>query len=139
MLQPDHVLLFAAGNITKPEAATMERLQLQCVMASEVETDPRGAAERAVRWAQKFDLLLVHLDFDVLDYAGFPVAENVRRGEGLTYAALDAALTGVLQAPNWRVLTLAEANPDHAPDEKETFTQLIATLTRAVSGLETRL
>jgi len=30
--------------------------------------------------------------------------------------------------PNWRGLTLTEINPDHAPDEQQSFHQLIAML-----------
>ena len=133
MLKPDQLLFFAAGNITEPEAATMQALQLRHIPVAEVAADPRAAAERAVQWAQKFELLLVHLDVDVLDYADFPIAENVRRGEGLTWRALDAALTSLLKAPNWRVLTIAEVNPDHAPDENEAFAQLVGALGRALS------
>jgi arginase len=134
MLKPDQLLFFAAGNITEPEAATMRALQLRQIPAAEVAADPRAAAERAVQWAQKFELLLVHLDVDVLDYADFPIAENVRRGEGLSWRTLDAALTSLLKAPNWRVLTVAEVNPDHAPDENEAFSQLVGTLGRALSA-----
>ena len=134
MLKPDQLLFFAAGNITEPEAATMQALQLRQIPVAEVAADPRAAAERAVQWAQKFELLLVHLDVDVLDYADFPIAENVRRGEGLSWRALEAALTSLLKAPNWRVLTIAEVNPDHAPDENEAFAQLVGALGRALSA-----
>ena len=81
MLKPDQVLFFAAGNITGPEAATMQALQLRRIPVADVAADPRAAAERAVQWAQTFELLLIHLDVDVLDYADFPIAENVRRHE----------------------------------------------------------
>jgi arginase len=134
MLKPDQLLFFAAGNITEPEAATMQALQLRQIPVAEVAADPRATAERAVRWAQKFELLLVHLDVDVLDYADFPIAENVRRGEGLSWRTLDVALTSLFKAPNWRVLTVAEVNPDHAPDENEAFAKLVGTLGRALSA-----
>jgi arginase len=134
MLRPDQVLFFAAGNITLAEAETMQRLELKHIPAAEVEANPRVEAQRAVRWAQRHEQLLVHVDFDVLDYADFPIAENVRRGEGITFRALEAALAELLKAPNWRVLTLAEVNPDHAPEEAATFAQLIEALARALSA-----
>jgi arginase len=47
--------------------------------------------------------------------------------------ALSATLEPLLAAPNWRALTLTEVNPDHAPDEAETFRRLIGMLSQALS------
>jgi arginase len=69
----------------------------------------------------------------VLDFAGFPLAENTRRGFGLTFEELSAALFELLALQNRRALTVTEVNPDHAPDEAETFRRLIGSLSDALA------
>jgi arginase len=133
MLGAKDVLFFAADFITEAEANTIARLQLAQISLTEVKADPIRSAERAVQWAAGFDRLLVHLDVDVLSYVDFPIAENVRRARGLTLDELARALNVILMAPNWQALTVTEVNPDHAPDEREIFTRLIATLTTAIA------
>jgi arginase len=124
MLAPDAILFFAASNVTASESETLRALGLERISLAEVKADPRAAAARAVAWAARHDRLLVHLDADVLSYTEFPIAENVRRCPGLSLDELAAALAGLVAAPNWRALTLAEVNPDHAPDEAEAFRRL---------------
>ncbi len=132
LLPPDAVLFFAADNVSPPEAETMECLGLACLRLEEVKADPAGAAARAVAWSARFDRLLVHLDVDVLDYLDFPIAENVRRCPALTFAQLSAGLPVLLAAPNWRGLTVAEVNPEHAPDEAQAFSALTRLLDDAL-------
>jgi hypothetical protein len=36
--------------------------------------------------------------------------------------------------PNWSALTLAEVNPDHAPDERDSFGRLIEMLSDVLGG-----
>jgi arginase len=132
MLPSDSLLFFGAEEITPVEARMMERLDLSLIRLAEVKADPGGAAARAVRWASRFDRLLVHLDVDVLDFIDFPIAENVRRLPGLTLAELTAALGVLLAAPNWRALTMTEVNPDHAPGEAAAFGRLNAMLSAAL-------
>jgi arginase len=72
----------------------------------------------------------------VLAFTSFPIAENVRygaRGTGLELEELGKILDILLAAPNWRALTIAELNPDHAPDETAAFGSLIAMLTQALA------
>ena len=45
--------------------------------------DIEAAAARAVEWAEHFDCVLIHFDVDVLSFIDFPIAENVRRCDGL--------------------------------------------------------
>ena len=71
---------------------------------------------------------------DVLAFTDFPIAENSRRCDGLRFQELAEALQVLLAAPNWRVLTVTEVNPDHAPDEGETFGRLIDMLSRALAN-----
>lgn len=128
MLAPADILFFAADNITASEAEVIKTHRLETIRLSDVQSDPVAAAKRAVTWAALYRRLLVHLDVDVLAYTDFPIAENVRRCPGLRFDELASALGILLAAPNWRALTLAEINPDHAPDEAETFRRLIAML-----------
>ncbi|HEV2593676.1 MAG TPA: arginase family protein [Sphingomicrobium sp.] len=118
LLDPRQLLYFATANVRPFEREIIDRLGIAEIPLAQVAADPKGAAAQAVRWARGFDRLLVHLDADVLDYAKFPLAENTRRGVGLDYAQLIASLAPLLQAPNWRVLTLTEINPDHCSDPK---------------------
>jgi arginase len=134
MLAPVDILYFAADNITPVEAEAMQALDLKRVTLAEVKADPVGAARRVVAWGARYDRLLIHLDIDVLSFTDFPIAENVRRCDGLSFDALSAALAPLVAAPNWRGLTVTEINPDHAPDERETFGRLIAMLSKALSA-----
>jgi arginase len=128
MLQPADVMFFAAGEITAPEAETIARLRLPVVSVAEMKRDPARAIARALQWASSFECLLVHVDADVLAYTSFPIAENVRRTTGLDLPELSEVLNAVTRAPNFKALTLTEVNPDHAPDEPQTFGKLIRTL-----------
>jgi arginase len=131
MLAPQDVLLFAVNEITDPEHATIDRLNIQQIPLAEVKRDPVAGARRAIQWGQRFEHLLVHLDADVLCYTDFPIAENVRRAPGLSFDELARVLTTLPQAPNLSAVTLTEINPDHAPDEGEAFCRLIGLLGRA--------
>ncbi len=134
MLGPTDILFFGVSNITAGEAKTIRELDLKTIGLAEVKVDPVAAANRAVAWGSLYKRLLLHLDVDVLAYTDFPIAENVRRCEGLTLQELSAALQPLVAAPNWRTLTLTEVNPDHAPNEAETFQSLIAMLSKALSA-----
>ena len=134
MLKPQDVLLFAAGEITEPEADTIERLNLKVISVQDVKADPLAAAKRAQEWARSFDRLLVHVDADVLEYTAFPVAENVRRAVGLSFDELAQVLATVVRAPNFAVLTLTEVNPDHAPNEGKIFADLIGMLCKTMTA-----
>lgn len=132
LLAPDAILFFAADAITPPEARVIAERTLPVMRLEEVKAGPVAAAVRAADWGRRFDRLLVHLDVDVLDFTDFPIAENVRRVPGLTLAELQASLAILTSAPNWRALTVAEVNPDHAPDEETAFRRLIALLDDAL-------
>ena len=134
MLAASDVFFFGAEAITPREAKTIERLELARVSLAEVKTDPVRAAKRALQWGARFDRLLVHLDVDVLSYVNFPIAENVRREDGLTLDELARSLNVLLSAPNFRALTVTEVNPDHAPDEHDIFGRLIGVLTAALAA-----
>jgi len=134
MLAASDMLFFAVDHITPVEAQAIGALGLASLGLAEVKRDPAGAAKRAVAWAAKFTRLLVHLDVEVLAFTDVPIAENVRRGDGLTLEELSQVLQGVVATPNWRALTVTEVNPDHAPDEDEAFRRLISLLSATLSG-----
>ena len=134
MLAPADILYFAADNITPAEAEAMLAHDLQRITLADVKADPVDAARRAVTWGARYDRLLIHLDVDVLSFTDFPIAENVRRCDGLSFDMLAAALAPLVAAANWRALTVSEVNPDHAPDEREAFARLIAMLSKALSA-----
>lgn len=132
MLRPADILFFGCNNITPGEAKTISMLDLESIALAEVKADPIGAGRRAVAWGARYTRLLIHLDVDVLAFTDFPIAENVRRCEGLSFEQLSAALAPLVAAPNWRALTMTEVNPDHAPNETETFRRLIRMLSETL-------
>jgi arginase len=134
MLTPADILFFGSDNITAGEGETIVALDMERIALADVKADPAGAGRRAAAWGTRYAKLLVHLDVDVLAFTDFPIAENVRRCDGLTFEQLAAALAPLLASPNWRALTLTEVNPDHAPDEAETFRGLIRMLSDALPG-----
>jgi arginase len=139
LLADADVLFLAPGQITAPEQRTIDTRCLHVVDLATVCRDPQAAARHAVAWAARFDRLLVHLDVDVLAFATFPIAENVRRADGLTLAELGLVLDELLAAPNWTALTVTEVNPDHAPEAEATFGAFIAMLASAFTAATTAL
>lgn len=128
LLSPGAVTLLAVHNITDPEQAVIDDLGLRVEALHQVLADPAAVIARTRRWAEGFDRLLVHVDFDVLAQSDFPIAENTRRGPGLGLALLGRLLAELCAAPNWCGLTLTEINPDRAPDQERAFGQLIEML-----------
>jgi arginase len=132
MLESSEVLFFAADAITPGEAKTIRDRSLACIRLAQVQAEMKSSTDEVHRWSASFDRLLVHLDVDVLSYTDFPIAENVRRCPGLRFEELGCALETLLEAANWRALTIAEVNPDHAPDEAVAFQKLIGLIAKAL-------
>ena len=124
MLAPEQVLYFAVENITPPEAAAIGRHGIEIISREEAVGDIEAAAARAADWAAHFDCVLIHFDVDVLSFVDFPIAENVRRCDGLKLEQAAVALKRLTALPQWRGLTITEVNPDHAPDEAAAFGRL---------------
>jgi arginase len=133
LLSPSDVLLFAVENVTDGEEETIRSQSIRKISLQEVKADPGEAARQALAWASRYERLLIHFDVDVLTYVECPIAENVRRCEGLRLEEIGRVLGILLKAPNWRALTITEANPDHAPDEDAIFDRLIAMLAGSFS------
>jgi len=134
MLTDRELLYVAARPETPIEHAVLRARNLPVVALEEVHRDPQRAGRRAAEWGARFDRLLVHVDVDALSYTAFPIAENVRREDGLSLAELGALLGALLAVPNWAALTITEVNPDHAPEEAATFRAFLAMLEQAFAG-----
>lgn len=128
LLRADQVLYFGADNIEPFERDVIRSRRIEMIPLSEVASDPRAAAYRAVSWAQGFEKLLVHVDLDVLDYLDMPLAENTRRNWGLRFEPLMQALQVIVQASNWSTLTICELNPDHGESDGTTLRTFIQAL-----------
>jgi arginase len=124
MLAPQQFLYFGVENITPPEAAAIRDRAIKVISRVEALSDIEAAAARAAEWAARFDCVLIHVDVDVLSFIDFPIAENVRRCDGLKLEQVAFVLKQLTVLPQWRGLTITEVNPDHAPDESAAFTRL---------------
>jgi arginase len=124
MLAPQQILYFGVENVTPPEAAAIREHAIKIISRAEALSDIGAAAARAAEWAERFDCVLIHFDVDVLSFIDFPIAENVRRRDGLKLEQAAFALKQVTALPQWRGLTITEVNPDHAPDEAAAFARL---------------
>lgn len=136
MLDADAVRLLAAENITAFERSVVDRLGIHVEPLAAVVGEPDAVAERTRAWAATYDRILVHVDIDVLDYPKFPIAHEVRDSPGLELPQLDRLLRDLRGLPNWSAMTLSEVNPDHAPDERESFGRLIELLGDVLGGSE---
>jgi arginase len=132
MLLPEQLLYFGVENITPPEAAAIRDHAIKVISREEALRDIETAAAHAAEWAQPFDCVLVHFDVDALSFIDFPIAENVRRRDGLKMAQAAFALKQLAALPQWRGLTITEVNPAHAPDESAAFLRLNGVLADAL-------
>jgi arginase len=133
MLVPQQLLYFGVENITPPEAAAIRDQAIMVISREEALSDIKAAAARATGWAARFDCVLVHFDVDVLSFVDFPIAENVRRCDGLKLEQAAFVLKQLTTLPQWRALTITEVNPDHAPDESAAFARLNDVLADALA------
>jgi arginase len=135
LLRPDQVLLFADNNSTAFERGIIEEQGIAEVRLAQMAADPSAAALEVVNdWARRFGCLLVHVDVDVLDYLDMPIAEEMRRNQGLQFAQLVAALKVLVAAPNWAALTICEVNPDHGELDGSTLRTFNEALADVLSG-----
>jgi arginase len=133
MLAPQQLLYFGVENITPPEATAIRDRAIKVISRREALSDMEAAAARAAEWAARFDCVLIHFDVDVLSFVDFPIAENVRRCNGLKLEQAAFVLRQLTALPQWRGLTITEVNPDHAPDEAAAFVRLNEVLADALA------
>jgi arginase len=134
LLAPHQLLYFGLENITPAEAATIRDRAIKVISRGDVVGDIEAATARAIEWAAPFHCLLIHFDVDVLSFVDFPIAENVRRCDGLKLDEAAFALKQLAGLPQWRGLTVTEVNPDHAPDEAAAFARLNDVLATALTA-----
>ena len=134
LLEPSAIRMFAAENITPAERAVVDRIGLQIEPLAAIVDDPAAVVERTRAWAASYDRLLVHVDIDVLDYTKFPIAEEVRDSPGLELSQLTSLVRDLCGLDNWRALTVTQIDPDHAPDQADSFRQMIGMIVAAMSG-----
>jgi arginase len=132
MLAPQQLLYFGVENITPPEAVAIKDRAIKVISREEALRDTEAAAARAAEWAEQFECMLIHFDVDVLSYIDFPIAENVRRCDGLRLEQAAFALKQLTALPQFRGLTVTEVNPDHAPDEAAAFARLNGVIAEAL-------
>ncbi|MER8477748.1 arginase family protein [Mesorhizobium sp. M1163] len=132
MLVPQQLLYFGIENITPPEAAVIGNHAIKIISREEALSDIEAASARAAEWAARFDCVLIHFDVDVLSFIDFPIAENVRRCDGLKLEQVAFVLKQLTALPQWRGLTITEVNPAHAPDESAAFARLNEVLADAL-------
>lgn len=138
MLLPSAVCLFAAGNIKPAEQQAIDRLAIKVVPKALVQAHPQGAIRQVAEWAGNFDVVLVHLDVDVMDFEDFPLAENTRRKVGLPFVDVIATLESLVAIDNVRALTICEINPDHGDEDGSTIEQFADALADVLATLKAR-
>jgi arginase len=136
LLAPEQLLYFGVANITPPESDAIKDHAIKVISREYALGDIEAAAAGAAEWAAPFDCVLVHLDVDVLSFIDFPIAENVRRCDGLKLEQAAFVLKQLAALPQWRGLTITEVNPDHAPDESAAFARFNAVLADALGSPE---
>jgi len=124
LLTPDTLRLVAADLATPYEEQRLLDLGLTRFTSAEVEADPAAVVQQLAAWSSGLDLLSVHVDVDVLDQTRFPIAEEQRNSPGLSLGALRQLVTGLVDLPPARVLTICEVNPNRAPDPATAFQAL---------------
>ena len=112
----DNVVLF--GIVAGHPSNKQEHLgylldhQFRVITSETVAKDPAKKAEEALRWLEdRVDLILVHLDVDVIDCADFPLG-TVPIWGAAPFNAIVKAIPIFLASEKVKGLTLAELVPD---------------------------
>ncbi|KAF2099590.1 Arginase/deacetylase [Rhizodiscina lignyota] len=119
VVDSNNIVLFGL-NIDSP-ANKREHLgylfdnNFRVVTSQTVQKAPLEQAREALKWLEdRVDLILVHLDVDVIDPGLFPLG-NVPSWTGLGFKETMAAVKVFLNSQKTVGLSVAEVNPDHAP------------------------
>jgi arginase len=71
---------------------------------------------------------------DLIDFEGFPLAENNRRKQALSLRQTMSALGGLLQTKGLSALTICEINPDHGEADGSNLLEFLEVLTQALQS-----
>jgi arginase len=125
LLGDDQVLFLGYGpERARPfELDQIVRRGLTAIPVDAVARDPEAAAGRALEFASRFDLLLVHFDVDVIDFNDAQLSEDAVRGDGLTLDAAMRALRVLASSARLSAVTVTEINPAHGDEEGQTLRQ----------------
>lgn len=134
MIEAENLMLFGTRNITASEQKQIDELEIKIVTADDVIDDPAKANRKALDWAGQFDRLVLHFDVDLIDFEDFPLSENVRRKEGLTFKQAMSAIATLLGAPNLAAFTIAEINPDHGREDGSTIREFSQRMVHAITA-----
>lgn len=120
-----------------PEARSLRELGVTRVTADEVHADAAGAAARALAHVERAaEVFVLHVDVDVLDFTGVPLADipNAEgRRLGLTLDELTTSVRAFAASARCAAVVLTEVNPDHAPDAG-TLPHFVGRLADALTG-----
>ncbi|WP_122817385.1 arginase family protein [Nocardioides pantholopis] len=134
LLEPADIRLLGATNVTDFERGQIRRDSLHVEGVELLKADVATVTERTRAWASEYDVVLIHVDADVLDFDDFAVAENTRRVDGLTLAELRRLVEQLAAIPQARTLTLAEVNLDHAADRARADRELILLMAQVAAA-----
>jgi arginase len=122
---PDHATAF--------ELAAIAEHGLPCESVGALERDPAAAVRRALAALGDVDVLVVHLDIDVVDFLDLPLSENTERDGGVRLECALHALSVAAADPRCAAITLSEVNPDHGAEDGSTVRTLVGGLAAALA------
>lgn len=131
MLAAGDIALVSLDRATDDERSEIERRGVAVESLDAVRNDLGGVLTRLGARFSDRDIVLVHVDVDVLKREELSIADNDRYVDGLHPDELEALLEGLMSMHNARVLTLAEVNPDRAVHEAAAVDRVCAMLVRA--------
>jgi arginase len=138
LLQPGQVawLGVEAAPATEWEHEQADRLGLHVASSESLCNDPAGTAASALEMLPPGPLA-VHVDVDVLDFTGAPLAENTDgRNTGPSLEQLGEVLGVAARDPRFRCLSIGELNPTRSAGDPEVVLRFISVLANAFGTKE---
>ena len=132
MLLPSSSSISASKTSLRPKPPRSEITRSRSYRVRKLCVTSRRRRRARPNGRRDFDCVLIHFDVDVLSFIDFPIAENVRRRDGLKLEQAAFVLKQLAALPQWRGLTITEVNPAHAPDESAAFPRLNGVLADAL-------
>ncbi|HSD01350.1 MAG TPA: arginase family protein [Gaiellales bacterium] len=136
LLRPSQVVVVGheASQATEWEREAIARLGVRTVAAADVREDAPAAAAAARAMLAGSDLVLLHLDIDVVDFVDAPLSENTGRNVGVPLAAALDLAAAVLADDRTSAVTLTELNPAHAAADPGVLDRLLDGLVAAIAA-----